>query len=127
MSEFEDTSDGANRICPYCESEHYVESEEYSDRSRIENCSDCGKNYHACDDFSVSHEAKPDCELNGEKHDYQPFALNDGASVDFCDTCGKIRPFSDEERARLLEKWRLEKLVKVCDKLDDLGNARGRG
>ena len=90
-------------ICPYCKSKHQRESEDWSEDSRVERCHDCGKLYHTHDEISVTHVAKPDCELNGEE-----YAWRVGSTVKawFCSKCGACsikRPASLEaiDRAEL--------------------------
>lgn len=92
--EFDETYDDANRACPYCGHEYQPESEDYTDEPRAEECDECGKSFYARDDFSVTHIATPDCELNGETHDWQPVQLRDGTRHPFCTTCGKCQPVS---------------------------------
>jgi hypothetical protein len=62
--------DDANVICPYCKYTYQPEAEDYSEDSREQECSECSKKFHLYQSFSVSHHTKPDCELNGEQHDW---------------------------------------------------------
>ncbi len=91
MGKYEDTMDDTDMICPYCGYKYQVESEDYSEDCRIEECDECGKKYHAYDNFSVSHHAKPDCGLNETEHDWQPQTITEGTH-DFCNICNKCKP-----------------------------------
>jgi hypothetical protein len=90
----ERTFDDSVRKCPYCEHAYQPESETYSEDSRVEECEGCGKNYHAKDSFSVTHYAEPDCELNGEVHDWQDKCVRGGRKHPFCTKCEKCMPMS---------------------------------
>ena len=70
MSMYEETESNDKRECPYCGNREEVEPEEYSEDERIEECDACGKKYFACESYSVTHCAMPDCELNGGKHEW---------------------------------------------------------
>ena len=83
-------SSDANVICPYCKHEYQPEAEDYSEDTREEECSQCGKKYHVWQVFSVDHHAKPDCELNGEQHQW--------------DIVSKRRP--DYQSCGVCNKWR---------------------
>lgn len=76
-------------ICPYCEHEYEPECESYSEDESVEKCSGCGKKYHAHQSFSVDHHAEPDCELNGEHHQWEDHDMRDGTTHPFCSVCGK--------------------------------------
>ena len=91
MSKYEEMLDKCNRICPYCGESYQVESEDYSEDPREEECDECGKKYYGYESFSIYCHAKPDCELNGDKHDWKPLQVTDGYH-DFCYVCGKCRP-----------------------------------
>jgi hypothetical protein len=88
------TADDSVRRCPYCKHEYQPESETYSEDSREEECEGCGKTYHSRDVFSVTHYATPDCELNGEQHDWQARAVRGGRTHPFCMKCDKCMPMS---------------------------------
>ena len=88
---FNDTVDDCNRICPYCEHHYQVEVEDYDEDEQEEKCDQCGKLFYACDEFSVSHHAKPDCELNKEEHAWAVPVAYKGRSYLHCETCGKCR------------------------------------
>ena len=89
MTKHEETIDAHNLVCPYCGHSYQVEAEDYSETSHIEKCCECGKKYYARSEFSVDHYAKPDCELNKEKHLWVP--IHDGSSYNFCSVCGKCK------------------------------------
>ena len=91
MSQYQETIDSSNRICPYCEEKYQVEAEDYSENPTVEECEYCGKKFHSHDSFSVDHHADPDCELNGENHKWEPVRIREGHH-DFCSVCDKCRP-----------------------------------
>ena len=85
------TCSDEQRVCPYCDHAYRVEAEDYSEDSRVETCGECGKNYHACDTFSVTHTAEMDCALNGDEH--EPSAKYS----QLCAKCGQyIAPQGDK-------------------------------
>ena len=87
MSQYIETIDDNNRICPYCGYSYQVEAENYSEDVRVEECDECGKKFYAQDDFTVTHYAVPDCILNGEQHKYNP--NKKGGYYKFCSVCDK--------------------------------------
>ena len=89
---FDEQSDDSEMICPYCKEAYQPEGEDYDDSGHIAECDDCGKKYHARQDFSVTHIATPDCELNGEEHQYSMHSLGGGREHPFCDKCSKCKP-----------------------------------
>lgn len=89
---FVQTYDTTNRECPYCGESHQPESADYSEDDRTEECGGCGKMYHACDSFTVTHYATPDCELNGEQHEWEARSLGGGRTHPFCLKCDKCQP-----------------------------------
>ena len=91
MSKYEETSDTCNRKCPYCGDEYQVEAEDYDEDVREEECGECGKKFYACDEFSIEHTAKPDCDLNNDPHDWQPCTAN----YLKCDACGEFKEKGD--------------------------------
>ena len=95
MSEVEYTINDDEMECPYCGAKYQPEGEDYSEDERVEECGECGKKYKACQCFTVDHRAEPDCELNGESHQWKPEPLGDGRFHDFCSICGKCRQSSD--------------------------------
>ena len=90
MSEYDDQIDDNDSICPYCEERYQVECEDYSEDDQIIECHQCGKKYHLCQSFTVNHCTSPDCELNGEEHQFERVECTNGPA-DFCKTCGKCR------------------------------------
>jgi DNA-directed RNA polymerase subunit RPC12/RpoP len=80
-------SSDANVICPYCKHEYQPEAEDYSEDTREEECSECGKKYHLWQVFTVDHHTKPDCELNGEQHQWDAVSARkpDWQSCGVCD------------------------------------------
>ena len=90
----EQTFDDCHRKCPYCGHTHQPEMESFSEDSREETCENCGKSYHAHDSFSVTHYATPDCELNGEAHDWQDKYVRGGSKHPFCSKCNMCMPMS---------------------------------
>ena len=78
--------------CPYCGSHYQPESEDFSEDQRDEECGECGKKYYLSQSISITHHAKPDCELNGDQHDYQPVSLRSGVTHPFCTVCEKCQP-----------------------------------
>lgn len=93
IGKYEDKYDDNNMICPYCGSKYQVESEDYSEDPRVEECDECGKKYHAVQSFSVTHISTPDCELNGESHVWEPVKIRNGVH-DFCSICNKCKPIT---------------------------------
>jgi len=91
----EDQIDSDNSICPYCKHESHVESEDYSEDERVEECEECGNKFYLYQVFSVDHRTTGDCELNGEKHDYQPTPLGGGKFYPFCSKCNKCQPHAE--------------------------------
>ena len=92
MSKYTDTIDDCDRECPYCGYTYQPEPAEYSDNLREEECENCDKSYYVHDSFYVTHHATPDCELNGQEHDYQSITLGNGQTHGFCTVCDKCRP-----------------------------------
>ena len=92
LSNYEEKMDDCNRICPYCGYSYQVESEDYSEDTREEECSECSKKFYSRENFSVTHYAIPDCEINGDVHNWEPVKTSSGHH-DFCSICGKCRPF----------------------------------
>jgi ribosomal protein L32 len=91
MSQYEEQFDRRNAICPYCRYEYQVESSDYSEDTREEECSECGKTYLIHQSFSVTTYTTPDCALNAEAHNYKLKTLSTGRSAYFCETCGDCK------------------------------------
>ena len=96
---FEETLNDYNVECPYCGDAYQAEAEDYSEDEREQECDECGKKYFLHQNFTVTHHARPDCELNGEHHDYQPTNMRGGRSHPFCTVCSKCQPHGDLEKA----------------------------
>ena len=91
MSDFDDVCDDNDVQCPYCGNKYQPEGETFSEDERIEACDECGKSYHLCQSFSVTHQTRPDCEINGAQHNYELVNLRNGGSHPFCTVCGKCQ------------------------------------
>ena len=91
MPKYQETIETFNRVCPYCNNSYQVESEDYSETIRVEECDKCGKKYHAYEIFSIDHYAKPDCELNAQEHIWEPVKLHSGDFHNFCSICDKCQ------------------------------------
>lgn len=87
---YENQLDDNYAICPYCNNKWEVESEDYSEDSRKIEC-DCGKKYYLHESFSITHHTDPNCELNGEQHQFERIKLNNGKEADFCIICDQCR------------------------------------
>lgn len=83
------TFDDAERVCPYCGYRYQPEAASYRENTRVEECDGCGKKFHAHDDFTVTHYAMPDCELNGEEHDRSEKVLSARVRP-YCTKCNKL-------------------------------------
>lgn len=90
MTEFDDHYDDNDSICPYCGDRYQVESEDYSEDERVEECDNCGKKYFLCQIFSIDHHTRPDCEINGDEHQFQFEQTKNGGAY-FCKVCGKCK------------------------------------
>jgi hypothetical protein len=89
-SKYEEQVDGVDAICPYCGASYQVETENYSEDTREEECEECGKKYWIYQSFSVDTFTKPDCEINGEKHDFELVQTKAGEAY-FCKICEKCK------------------------------------
>ena len=87
--QFKPLSDDGEVICPYCQFKYQPEAEDYSEDTREQECSECGKKYHLSQTFSVDHNTKPDCDLNGEQHKFQ--AVKRYPQYQRCTVCDKWR------------------------------------
>jgi|SRR5882672_7246667 len=83
-------SDDNNVICPYCKHTYQPESEDYSEDIREVQCFECEKKFRVYQSFSVSHHSKPDCELNGEAHDWDAVSAH-RPDWQSCGNCSKWR------------------------------------
>lgn len=93
---YNDEIDSSDCICPYCGYRYQVESEDFSEDGRVEECGECGKKFHHSQSFSVDTCTEPDCKLNGDEHAWVAVDLQE-CMHDFCSMCGKCRPFSETE------------------------------
>jgi|SRR5699024_1172369 len=84
--------DTGRRECPYCGHKWHVEAEEYDERARAEECDECGKGFYAYENISVAHVARPDCELNGEEHEWETMGIGNGKTHLFCAKCSRCHP-----------------------------------
>jgi DNA-directed RNA polymerase subunit RPC12/RpoP len=91
MSKYTDNSNDDGIECPYCGDKSFVEAESYSEDTREVECDACEKKFWQNESFTVSHEARPDCDLNGSQHQWEPITLRSGKSHDFCAECGECR------------------------------------
>jgi len=90
MSEYDETIDSVNRICPYCGGKYQPEGEDFSEDRREEECDYCNKKYWAYDSFTIDHWAEPDCELNDLNHQMDRVLMKNGHTHEFCIVCGKV-------------------------------------
>ena len=88
MSKYDETFDSTEMECPYCGSKHQPEAEDWDEDESVEGCEDCGNSYHVHQSFDVTHHARPDCEINGKAHKYEPHQFDDGHVSWFCSECG---------------------------------------
>jgi len=72
--------------CPYCGHKHEPEWINNDEEESDETCEKCGKKYHASQSMTISYQARPDCTLNGEEHNFELFM---GAF--FCVKCKECR------------------------------------
>ena len=90
-SKYEEQIDDNDSICPYCHDRYQVEAEDYDENEREVECDNCGKKYWLMESFSVTHNTRPDCQLNGTEHDFELITLRDGAKVFFCKICDECK------------------------------------
>jgi hypothetical protein len=94
MSKYEEKIDGCESICPYCEDSFQVEAEDYNEDEREEQCGSCGNKYWLSEVFTVDHNTRPDCELNGAKHEYELVKLKNGKQAYFCTVCDDCKSYT---------------------------------
>lgn len=86
----EETCNYEGLECPYCGHLNHVESEDYDEDYYFRECYECDKKFYASQSYSVSHNAKPDCELNQEQHDFEIHVREtDGFKYKVCLKCDK--------------------------------------
>lgn len=90
-SKYEDQCHDTDAICPYCKGGYQVENEDYSEDVQEIECEECGMKYYLHQSYSVEHNTSPDCELNGEEHQYERVKLSNGRETSFCTVCYKCR------------------------------------
>lgn len=76
--------------CPYCKHEYQPEAEDYSEDMREQECYECEKKFWLHQDFTVDHCVKPDCELNGEPHQWDVVSSK-YPDYESCGVCDKWR------------------------------------
>ncbi|CAK0762117.1 hypothetical protein CCP3SC1AL1_3010004 [Gammaproteobacteria bacterium] len=61
-------------VCPYCNERWDNSWETIREEDSIEEieCYECGKKFYGQKIVSIDYKTMKDCELNGEKHDFQP-------------------------------------------------------
>jgi len=109
MSDYDEELDSSNVICPYCKHEYQPEPEDFDEDESVEECSNCHKKFHHHDEITYDYHTRPDCELNDEEHKWE---LNEHTNHDFCEVCGIIRPFNDEQRKKIKEDYDRYKISK---------------
>lgn len=84
-------TDHSDAICPYCDHRFQVETEDYQSdgESTTIECDGCGMRYHLTQSYDVTHTSTPDCELNGQAHDFQ---IRPKVAHRFCSRCDKCEP-----------------------------------
>jgi len=93
-AQFRSSSDDDLVICPYCKHSYQPEAEDYSEDTREQECGECEKKFWLHQEITVSHCVKPDCELNGEQHQWD-FVDSKRRDYQSCDVCDKWRRTAD--------------------------------
>jgi len=91
MSEYERESDNVDVICPYCGHRYQFESECFDDNERTEVCDKCGKVYWLSNEVVLENYTWPDCELNGDEHQFVKIIATGGMPCFYCNVCGSIK------------------------------------
>ena len=94
--QFEELSDNNEAICPYCNVSYQVETEDYDEDEREDTCENCGQKYWLSEYFSVTHNTRPDCELNGTEHNYEIITFSSGGKGQFCTVCNDCQIYKGE-------------------------------
>ena len=89
MSTIEEQIDSTLMICPYCKDSYQPEGENFHEDEEIEECGTCGAKYYTYQSISIDNVARPDCELNNDKHDYVQSVNFDDLFI--CSTCGAVK------------------------------------
>jgi DNA-directed RNA polymerase subunit RPC12/RpoP len=106
MSKYEDEYEDDGYKCPYCSYHVICDDWGFDYDGEEEECEECGKKYIATASHSVSFDTKPDCKLNGEKHDLEYNSITD---CYFCKTCGKciLKKYAEKtESEKVVRKFR---------------------
>jgi len=96
-SKYDTEVDDNDSICPYCKHRYQVESEDFDEEDKEVECDECGKKYYQHQSFMVSTFTTPDCELNGEEHEWRWITLRNGKRHQFCAICDKCRPHATKK------------------------------
>lgn len=91
MSIYTDTADDQYRECPYCGHTYQPNEYDISEQEREQECVKCKWKYFAYNLVSVTYHAKPDCELNGEKHEFEGSKFSNGNTYQYCKICDKCQ------------------------------------
>lgn len=84
--------------CPYC-GDRFEDSWDTiagDGETAVIDC-DCGKKFTATCVLSIDYWGHPDCELNGDEHDYEMIHFDSGKSANFCEICGNIEPIKRDK------------------------------
>jgi hypothetical protein len=87
MSKFDYTIEDDGYKCPYCGNTTICDDWGFDYDGEIIECDVCNKKYRASANTTTSFKAKPDCELNGEKHRFKKYSEHSKCA--FCEICGK--------------------------------------
>lgn len=92
MSTYEGRFDEEKIICPYCGHSHRpLDAGDFGEDDEVDECENCGKQYHVYQEIQIQHRTKPDCELNKQEHEYEDKPLYGGKTFQACAACGKIK------------------------------------
>jgi len=87
MTEIDYTYESVDLKCPYC-GEFQSDSWEIDfNDNRVKIECDCGKKFWGSEHITRNYEGNPDCELNGEEHDFEEFSNRTLK----CKKCGVIK------------------------------------
>lgn len=88
MAKHEQEFHESDSVCPYCQHSFQVEAEDYSEDTREVVCFGCKKKYWLRQDFDVTHYSTPDCELNGQQHQWLATVT---PGYERCEECDRFR------------------------------------